>query len=134
MALPDWLKASMSNWFTLWTCEQHKFRGSSKLSSLSPPIIVAICMLLRLRYLIAIMAKTDVSDPDVSHPAVSNPDSSVLNPSEDDTTNLNPNKLDIFKPDPPDPDLLKPAPFIAAPSPLGLGRDASDRTAYGEKR
>ena len=67
------------------------------------------------------MAKTDVSDPDLS-----NPDPSVLNPSDDDTTNLNPSKPDIFKPDPPDPVLLNPTTSIPAPSPPGLGRDVEE--------
>ena len=72
------------------------------------------------------MAKTDVSNPDLSNPDLSNPDSSVLNPIEDDITNLNPSRPDIFKLDSPDPDLSKPAPFIAAPNPLGLGRDVDE--------
>ena len=122
MSLADWLKASMSNCSALWTCKKQKYpRGYLKLSSSSPRIVVATCKLLRLRQLTAIMAKNDVSDPDLS-----NPDQSALNPTEDDTTNLNPSKPDISKPDPPHPDLLKPAPSIPAPSPLGLGRGVEE--------
>ena len=67
------------------------------------------------------MAKTDVSDPDLS-----NPDPSVLKLTEDGTPNLNPSKPDIFNPDPPHPDLLEPATSIPAPSPPGLGHDVKE--------